>query len=444
MVARKKPSARTVSTKAVDVPGGYSRVAGLAVEYAIRSRRAVTGIAFSFLGGIAAVVSSTSVPDAGTPGIVATVSLSVLSLFGTAIWLVAGRWLRENRATLVNANVVDKRDQTRVVLLAGHASAPLVASVFSMAALLILIGSECASSEPTVTADGAATDAGVAAHHSSDAGTPRDAPDEVEAIDASLAQLDAGSRVSPLVLPESTRDGLPTVDLYDDCESDSAGTCLSRAARSEREGDLDGAAQHYRGACFLRSGRACAALRLLLDTSPAVLTPPIAGSDLDPRICETTGVRAASRSHRAAACLRIAANLIEQGEAAESATLVRRAAELGSPAGTYEYGRRLFAGLGVPQNRREALRLFLAACDSGIASGCADAATMLARGLTGVPPDPAQARTLFVRGCEGGIPFACFNAAFMYRWGRGGPADRSEYLRLQTLGCTLDPREECD
>ncbi|MDE2730342.1 MAG: tetratricopeptide repeat protein, partial [Bacteroidota bacterium] len=98
----------------------------------------------------------------------------------------------------------------------------------------------------------------------------------------------------------------------------------------------------------------------------------------------------------------------------------------------FQRGRTYAEGLGVPQNYREAVRLYRQSADQGNAEAQVSLGNMYSWGR-GVSQNDGEAVRLYRQSADQGNAYAQFRLGYMYFWGRGVPQNYREAVRLYRL-----------
>ena len=105
---------------------------------------------------------------------------------------------------------------------------------------------------------------------------------------------------------------------------------------------------------------------------------------------------------------------------------VRRQAESGNPESQSQLGVLYASGVGIAQDKTEAVRWYGKSAEQGFPLGQWNLAFMYLRGEGGVKEDPAKARELFQQAADKGFAPAQYDLAMMYIFGIAGEPDREQ------------------
>lgn len=104
--------------------------------------------------------------------------------------------------------------------------------------------------------------------------------------------------------------------------------------------------------------------------------------------------------------------------------------------GCFSFGKMLYAGKGVIQDKLEAARLYTKSCELGLAEACAKLGVMAKNG-DGIATDQIGAVILFTKACDQNWGGGCAELAIMTKSGQGGLApDPARAVQLTLKSCT--------
>jgi TPR repeat protein len=123
---------------------------------------------------------------------------------------------------------------------------------------------------------------------------------------------------------------------------------------------------------------------------------------------------------------------------------MRRGNGAHTPEGAFDLGVRYYTGEGMPQDHREAARLFRLVADQGYAEAQNNLAICYAKG-EGVPQNPSEAARYIRLAADQGHAQAQFNLALCYAKGEGVPQNLGEAARYYRLAADQGlARAQCD
>lgn len=100
-------------------------------------------------------------------------------------------------------------------------------------------------------------------------------------------------------------------------------------------------------------------------------------------------------------------------------------------------------GSSVKQNGKEALRLYMKACDGGNADGCHNAGYLHSYNIPGVKQDHALAMKLYIRACDGGAMPGCGLAGLMPKGNAALDTQRTKAIARYEKACKGGKAESC-
>lgn len=130
------------------------------------------------------------------------------------------------------------------------------------------------------------------------------------------------------------------------------------------------------------------------------------------------------------------------GDERKTASLFRRACEVGNAFGCSILGSMYEDGTGVDVDGAKAITLYEQGCDGGDPSGCTSLGFVYEFGVGG-QLDQAQAVANYAKGCEGGHAIGCGSLGFMYQNGNGVAVDIVRAVSLYERSCDLGDTTGC-
>jgi PQQ-dependent catabolism-associated CXXCW motif protein len=171
-------------------------------------------------------------------------------------------------------------------------------------------------------------------------------------------------------------------------------------------------------------------------SKPAPVVPAVMTAPTPPSVTPPAPPPAAQGSS-SDALVREALSLKQQKQYDRSLALLRQAAEAGNAGAMALIGDAYQAGLGVPQDKSQALYWYRRGADLGHPGAINMVGIEIDHGVGSVPPDPAEALKWFRRSAELGDAGGINNLGYAYMTGRGVEKNVTEALRLYRQSADL-------